>query len=253
MEYTIKNLAQLSGVTTRTLRYYDQIGLLCPARVSSNGYRVYCREDVDLLHQILFYRELGISLEETGKILKSPDYDRKRALAAHLSALLEKRAQIEILINNVTKTLGAMKGETAMRDEEKFEGFKRRLIDDNESAYGKEVREKYGDAAADASNAKVRGMSEAEWQRAGELSGLVNEALKEAIAQGDPSGDAAQRACDLHRQWICMFWQEGAYSKTAHLGLARMYCDDERFREYYEAIAPGAAEFLLAAMIAYCK
>ena len=100
MEYSVSNLAKLSGVSTRTLRYYDQIGLLRPLRQSANGYRIYGQGEVDRLQQILFYRELGVSLEEIGAILDAPGYDREAALAGHLSALMEKKKQLELLIGN---------------------------------------------------------------------------------------------------------------------------------------------------------
>ncbi len=251
MEYTVNKLAQISGVTKRTLRYYDEIGLLHPMRVADNGYRIYGQMEVDVLQQILFYRELGVSLEEIGQILKAPDFDKKEALEGHLSALLQRKSQIELLIDNVTKTISSLKGETIMTDNEKFEGFKQKMIDDNEAAYGKEIREKYGDATIDACNAKVKGMSEEQWRKMQELTELINETIKEAIVLGDPASKTAQRACELHKEWICMFWAEGTYSRENHLALTQGYCEDERFKKYYEAIAPGAAEFLFEAMKIY--
>ena len=252
MEYTINKLAEISGVSTRTLRYYDQIGLLSPKRVPYNNYRIYSQNEVDLLQQILFYRELGVPLEEIAQILKAPDYDKKKALTYHLSALKQKKNQIELLIHNVTKTINSLKGEITMNNNEKFDGFKQKLISDNEAAYGKEIRKKYGNLKIDASNDKVKGMSEEQWEKAQALSALFNETLKGAVEKGEPASETAQKACDLHRQWLCMFWEDGTYSKKTHLGLAEMYCDDKRFKQYYEAIAPGATEFLLCAMKIYC-
>ena len=80
----------------------------------------------------------------------------------------------------------------------------------------------------------------------------AKEALVAAMAAGDPTGEDAHRAADLHRQWLCKFWKDGTYSKAAHLGLAEMYVADDRFKAYYEAVAPGAAEFLRDAIKAYC-
>lgn len=242
----------MSGVSTRTLRYYDQLGLLTPARVASNGYRIYGQFEIDLLQQILFYRELGVALEEIGQILRAPGYDPEKALTGHLSSLKHKKHQIELLIANVEKTIGALKGETMMNDHEKFEGFKQKLIDDNEKMYGDEIRERYGKDAVEASTRQVKGMSEEVWQESQRMSALISETLLKGFNEGDPAGETAQRACDLHRQWLCMFWEDGSYSKEAHLGLAHMYCDDERFKKHYEAITPGAAEFLLSAMKVYC-
>lgn len=252
MEYSVQQLARLAGISARTLRYYDQTGLLKPARIAENGYRVYGGAEVDALQQILFYRELGVPLKEIGAILHAPDFDRVRALSGHLSALRQKKDRVERLIQAVTRTIEDLKGEREMNDAEKFEGFKQGLLDDNERAYGQEIRQAYGEAAVEKSNARLKGMSEADWQQAKSLSAAVNEGIQRAMVQGDPAGEAAQQACDLHRQWLCMYWPEGQYTKQAHLALAQMYCDDERFTAYYGAIAPGAAAFLLEAMKVYC-
>lgn len=252
MEYTVNKLASISGISTRTLRYYDEIGLLKPARVSSNGYRIYGKEEVDKLQQVLFYRELGLSLEEIQNLLSSKSFDRERALEGHLSALLKKKEQIETLIENVSKTIGSLKGEIKMSDKEKFEGFKKKLVDENEKKYGKEVREKYGDDAVEASNAKVMGMSQEQYEKAESLANEIGVALKEAMVSGNPGSDLAQKACDLHRQWLCMFWKDGAYSKEAHKNLGEMYVADERFKAYYDKIGEGCAEFFCEALKIYC-
>lgn len=144
MEYSINKLAKLAGVSTRTLRYYDEIKLLSPERISSSGYRVYGQKEVDLLQQVLFYRELGVPLDEIKNIIWSKDYDSITALQGHLSALRAKKEHIELLISNVEKTIVASKGEIAMSDKEKFEGFKQKMLEENEKQYGKEIREKFG-------------------------------------------------------------------------------------------------------------
>lgn len=253
MEYTVNRLAQVSGVSKRTLRYYDEIGLLRPERVNPNGYRIYGQMQVDLLQQILFYRELGLPLEEIREIVKNPGFDREKALEEHLTALLQKKRQTEILIYNVRKTLDSMKGRAIMSDKEKFEGFKRDLIKENEEKYGREVREAYGEEAVEASNRKLAGMSKEEWKKQEDLSGEIMETLKAAMAEGDPAGKAAQKACDLHRQWLCMFWSDSAYSREAHRGMGEMYAADERFKAYYDRIQDGAAEFLRDALNIYCS
>jgi DNA-binding transcriptional MerR regulator len=111
MEYTIQKLAKLAGVSTRTLRYYDELGLLSPARISSNGYRIYGQKEINCLQQILFYREIGVSLEEIRNILESKDFDRLSALQSHLTALVARQKQLGLLISNVEKTIKDMKGE----------------------------------------------------------------------------------------------------------------------------------------------
>ena len=253
MEYTVNELAKLSGVSVRTLHYYDQIGLLHPLRIQENGYRIYGSAEVDCLQQILFYRELGMPLKKIQEILNTPNLDKEKILEEQLLALLERKKQLDILIKNMKKTISALKGERTMSDKEKFEGFKKKTIEKNEAVYGKELRARFGDEAIDASNKKVSDMSEIQWNNAQELSDCINQTLKEAYDTGDPAGDIAQKACDLHRQWLCMLWKDGTYSKEAHKALADGYVADERFTEYYDKIAPGCTKFLRDAIHIYCK
>ena len=250
MEYTINKLAQLAGISTRTLRYYDTFGLLSPVRSSTNGYRLYGQKEVERLQHILFYRELGLPLEEIRAFLLEKDFDGATALQEHLSALLAKRNQLDVLIANVQKTISAVKGEIIMNDEEKFEGFKAKLLEDNDRQHGAEIRAKHGDDIVNASNAKVKGMTKAQYAEVEALTEELNQALKVACEPGDPSSESAQKACALHKDWLCRFWD--SYSKEAHIGVAQMYVDDPRFTAYYENIAPGCAVFLRDAILVYC-
>lgn len=251
MEYNINKMAKLAGITTRTLRYYDEIGLLSPQRISSNDYRVYGPAEVDLLQQIMFYRELGISLEEIKQIVKSKDYDSTATLKNHLFALRARKDQLELLITNVEKTIAATKGEFIMSDKEKFEGFKQQKIEENEAQYGGEIRGMFGDAVMDSANAKMMGLTSEAYAEMQNLSVKINDALKTACAQGDPASDLAQQLCAWHREWLGYSWS--TYSKEAHLGLAQMYLADERFREYYDVVTEGGTEFLVAALEIYCQ
>lgn len=241
----------MAGISTRTLRYYDQYGLLSPTRVSSNGYRIYGQKEVDRLQQILFYRELGVGLNDIKSILSAPDFNEKAALENHLTALLAKRGQLDVLITNIEHTLRSLKGEIYMADSEKFEGFKEILIAKNEKKYGAEIREKYGKEVVERSNNKLRGMTQAQYAEAERLAEAYQDVLKEAFEQGDPASELAKKACDLHRQWLCHYYDN--YSKEYHMGIAQMYVDDPRFSEYYDKIAPGCATFLRDAVIIYCK
>lgn len=249
--YTVHELAALSGVTVRTLHHYDELGLV-RARRAANGYRRYGPAEVDRLQQVLLYREAEMPLADIKRLLDDPAFDPREALAGHLRELRGRRERIEGLIASVEKTLASLEGSEPMKDGEKFEAFKRGLVDENEKAYGEEVRERWGDEAADASNAKLMGMTEEQYRQTQELSEQIREAVLAGMAVGDPAGEDGRRAADLHRQWLCAFWKDGTYSKQAHAGLAEMYVADERFKAYYEAWAPGAAEFLRDAVKAYC-
>lgn len=251
MEYTINKLAKLAGVSTRTLRYYDELGLLSPARISSNEYRIYGEKEINRLQQILFYRELGVSLEEIRTILASKDFDGLSALESHLSALLARREQMNLLVANIEKTIKTMKGEMIMSDQEKFEGFLQKQVDHNERQYGEEARAKYGDERINRSNTKVLNMSKEKFIELEMLTEDLNESLKAAFEQGDPASELAQKTCELHKKWLCFYWDD--YSKEAHKGVTQMYVDDPRFTAYYDKIAPGCAAFLRDAVAIYCK
>lgn len=249
MEYTVQKLGKMAGISTRTLRYYDEIDILKPARISSSGYRIYGQNEVDRLQQILFYRELGIKLETIKDIVTSPTFDGAKALKEHRIQLFDKREQLDLLIANVDKTISSTEGRITMTNDEKFEGFKQKLIDDNEKTYGKEIREKYGDETVIKSNTKVKNMTQEQHDEVTSLTEEVTTTLAEAFKTGDPSSELAQKVADLHKQWLMFYWSK--YSKEAHSGLAQMYVDDERFTAYYDKEVPGTAEFLRDAIHIY--
>lgn len=249
MEYTVQRLGKLAGVSTRTLRYYDEIGILKPARINSSGYRIYGQAEVDRLQQILFYRELGVRLESIRDIMTDPYFNGTAALREHREQLLERREQLDILIANVDKTIALKEGRAAMTDKEKFEGFKQKMLDDNEKKFGAEARAKYGDDQVEKSNRKIKDMTAEQYADVERLSANVIETLKLAFAAGDPAGELAQRTADLHRQWLSFYWD--FYTKEAHAGIARMYVEDERFKAFYDKKQPGAAEFLRDAILIY--
>jgi len=145
-----------------------------------------------------------------------------------------------------------LKGDSTMSDHEKFEGFKQKMIDENEAKYGDEVRQKYGDEVAHAANQKIKNMTQQQMENAAKLSIEVNEAIAMALTTKDPKSAEALEACELHKKWLCVYWPEGYYRPEAHKGLAEMYCQDDRFRDYYEKIGPSCAEFLRDAINYYC-
>ncbi|SCH13758.1 Multidrug transporter activation protein [uncultured Clostridium sp.] len=242
MEYTINNLSKLAGVSTRTLRYYDEIGLLKPKRISSSGYRIYGEEEVNLLQQILFYKELDLPLEKIKSVIHSEEFDCVEALHEHKKNLLERQKQIEKLLNNIDRTLLSLKGEEEMSNKEKFEGFKKDIIKKNEEKYGKEIREKYGDKRVNKSNKKFAGLSEEEYNESERIRIEINEKLLEAMKINDPSNELAMEVVRLHKKWLEYF---GTYPPQAHLNLGQIYVDDPRFTKYYdENVKQGAAKFL---------
>lgn len=251
MFYTIGKLAKLAGVSTRTLRHYQTMGLLRPKMVNESGYRLYGAAEVDTLQQILFYRTLGVELKAIKRIMGAPDFERTAALEDHLEALLEKKQQLDTLIENARKSISSAKGETAMTDKEKFEGLKKKLVEENEKKYGEEARALYGDSAVEDSNKKLQGMTQEQFESMQTLEKQLGEKLSEALETKDPASPLAQEACELHKQWLQCCWK--AYSKQAHLGLAQTYVADSRFSDYYEKFGEGCAQFLYDALSVYCR
>lgn len=243
MEYTVQKLSELAGVSGRTLRYYDEIGLLKPAAVNPSGYRLYGPGEVDRLQQILFYRAIGVKLEKIREILNSPGYDEIKALQDHLVQLEGQQNELSLIIDNVKKTIANKEGKITMTDQEKFEGLKKKLVEENEQKYGKEVREKYGDDVAERSNNYFRNMPKDVFDRMNALAEVIRTTLADAVKTGDPAGELGQKAAALHKEWISICWG-GNYSKEGHAGLAQMYVDDERFTAYYDKDVPGTAVFL---------
>lgn len=249
MEYTISKLAAMAGVSRRTLHYYDEIRLLCPARTNASGYRIYTLHEVNRLQQILFYRELGMDLNQIALLLDAPDFNAQHALETHLQELHNRKMQINTLIHNAQQSLAALKGECIMKDAQKFEGFKKDLVDKNEKQYGQEARAKYGDETMDAANQKMLNLTEEQYAEFNETANQLAEVLKHGVTEGDKDGSLASQAAALHKKWLSFTWPKGQYTPQAHVGLAEMYVADERFKEYYDKITPGAAQFLRDAIV----
>lgn len=241
--YSIGELAEIAGVSARTLRYYDQEGLLKPSCVNEAGYRFYGDQEVNLLQQILFYRKRGLELNRIRQIIYESDFDITGALEEHLSALEEQKEHIEDMIRMVRCSIMSMKGECQMSDREKFEAFKQRAVGEHERQYGREAREKYGDAEVDAAQRKVLNMSEEDWERFQNLGKEIRTRLNEAVSAGlGPDSEEAERIVMLHKEWLGMTWKK--YTEEAHRAMGNLYISDERFKLYYDRDMPGCAEFL---------
>ena len=249
MNYTVSQLAELSGVSNRTLRYYDQIGLLKPARINESGYRIYEQEEVDILQQIVFYRELEVSLDEIKEIIQQPTFNRMKALENHYYNLKQQRERLDKIIQTVEKTIANHKGEIIMKDQEKFEGFKEKVIKENETKYGREIRMQYGDDLIDQSNKKFKNMTQTDYDAWKNLEKEIIDLLSEAYQTGDPASESAQLLAAKHKAWLMYTWPE--YSKAAHAGLAEMYVNDATFTDYYDKHVEGGTQFLKDAILVF--
>lgn len=249
--YTVGQLARMSGTSVRTLHHYEDMGLLVPAR-RANGYRTYTSADAERLQQILLFRACGMELGQIRELLDAPGYSARDALEGHMARLREQRAELDQLIGTVEDTILHMDEGIAMEDERRFEGLKRKAVEENEAKYGAEARRRHGDAAVDAANERLLGMSEQEWNDVNALEASIIEQLKAAMATGDAAGPEARALCDMHARWIELHWGKGAYNREAHRMLAQGYLCNDGFRAYYDGRAgKGATEFLVAALEAW--
>ena len=247
MRYSIREVSEIAGVSARTLRYYDEIGLLKPLEISETGYRYYGEQELTLLQQILFYRERGLELKQIQKIIYQSDFDVMRALQEHLLDLETKKKHMESLIFTVEQTIRSMKGECEMSDKEKFQAFKERIVRENEERHGAEIREKYGDDEMDSANRKMLNMTEEEFERFQNLGKEINVQLEEAVLTGEkPESEKGRRIVLLHKEWLGKTWKQ--YTKEAHIAIGNMYISDDRFRMYYDKEVEGCAIFLEAAI-----
>ncbi|ASS73710.1 MerR family transcriptional regulator [Tumebacillus algifaecis] len=249
MAYKVKEVADLVGVSVRTLHHYDEIGLLTPSSVSAAGYRLYSDRELERLQQILFFREIGFSLQEIKEVLDSPDFDRKSALAAHKEILLQKKKRLEDIIDTVEKTLESIEGGCKMSDKEMFEGFDTTPLEEHKKKYSQEAREKYGDEMVDASEKRVETYSQADWEKINARQTANIEQIVANMGNG-PADPLVQEAIADTRQAICDYY----YDCTPEIfrGLGDLYVMDERFTAYYEAYGTGLAAFMREAIHVYC-
>lgn len=242
--YTTKELADLAGVSSRTLRYYDQIGLLVPAR-AQNGYRVYDTDDMHRLQHILLLRSCGVPLESIEEALDKSDFDLASMLREHLALLCRQREELDKTITAARIAVAGLEDFEKMDDKERFEQIKKQSVADFEQEYGQEARSLYGDAAIDEANERMLGMSKTAWDAKEELEQRIKDNLIVAMTTGDPTSPESRLVAGMHAQWIKVHWGEKAYSPEAHVTLAEGYLADPRFVEYYDgSCGAGATEFL---------
>lgn len=245
MKLHIREFAKLTGVSVRTLHYYDEIGLLKPSFVDEqNGYRYYDENTLCRMQEILFYRELQFSLKEIRMILSSPDYDKQNALAEQKHLLTLKKERLERLISALD---GAMKGEKISMDI-----FDNSEFEAKREEYAKEAKEKWGGTAAyKESEVKTAGYSADKWNK-------VNSAMDECIAEfaeclRNGFAPDSKEAQELVKRWQD-FITDNYYTCTKEIlaGLAEIYVSDERFMKNIDRHGDGTARFMSNAIKVYC-
>ncbi|AOV06572.1 MerR family transcriptional regulator [Sporosarcina ureilytica] len=237
----VKEVAALTGISVRTLHHYDAIGLLTPDDMTEAGYRLYSDDNLAILQQILFFRELGFPLKKIKELLDSPTFDRQEAFEMQHKMLLEKRQKLDEMIETIEKTIQQGRGEIIMSNEEKFKGF-----DFSHNPYEQEARERWGNEAVDKSNKKVA-------QFGPEIQEEMNQIYSKlaSLRHSDSTSDEAQAAIG---DWFNMLNNNfGTYSPEAFEGLGQAYVDDERFTKNIDQFGEGLAVFMRDAMAVYAQ
>jgi DNA-binding transcriptional MerR regulator len=240
---TVKQISKLAHITPRTLRYYDQIGLLLPDFVGENGYRYYSEASLLKLQQILFYRELEIPLEQIKEIMGRQNFDLLTALEDHKRQLGKKIDRLNKLITTVDQTLKYIKGEEEMNKKVLFDAFN----DEEQKEMEKEALQMYDPETVKESNRKWKSYSTAEKQKISDEGNAVYQGFVDAMSKGPDSQEA--QACVQHwREHMNYFWVP---NQEELLGLADLYNDDPRFKKNFDKVHPDLAQFVREAVQFY--
>lgn len=242
---TVKQLSKLTGVTTRTLHYYDEIGLLKPSRVGDNGYRYYGEAAQLRLQQILFYRELDVPLAEIRQLMDRDDFDVMAALLSHKEALRNQTERLQGLIATVDNTILHLQGKQIMSSEGLFSGLNK----PQQQAYAKEAEQRYDAATVRASTKQWGAYSKARQDAIMAEGNTVYTDMVAAMPQGADSA-AVQAIVQRWRDHLEYFWVPQVEQLTS---LAATYSEDPRFKANFDKIHPELATFMLQAVQHYVR
>lgn len=243
MTYTVKQLADLAGVTPRTLHYYDQIGLLRPSLIGENGYRHYDDAAALRLQQILFYRELDLRLEVIHAILDSPDFEVEAALRQHRKALLRRAERLEHLLETIDKTIQYLKGNRGMTIDDLFQGFD----DETQARYEKEAMTIYDPEIVKVTSRRWENYSAEEKARILAEGGEVYRELA-ALIDREPADAAVQAVIGRWHQNVRAFYEP---TPAIMRGLAQGYEENPEFAAFFTALHPDLPGFLRRAIEVY--
>ncbi|MEE1927166.1 MerR family transcriptional regulator [Streptomyces sp. TRM 70351] len=243
MEWSIQDIARRVGTTSRTLRHYDELGLLVPSRVGANGYRYYGQDELVRLQRILLLRQLGLSLSAIAEILAGQQ-ETAAALRTHLALLEQERERIGRQITAVRTTLDKTTRGEQLMPEEVLDGF-------DHTRYEEEVTRRWGRDAYVNGDRWWRSLTDGEKRGFKEEQAAIAAAFVAAFQAGqDPAGDEVQDIARRHCAWLS---GPVPVSRSYVIGLAGLYVADPRFGVHYEQHAPGAAEFVRDALTVYAE
>lgn len=247
--FKVKEVANLTGVSIRTLHHYDRIGLLQPEAVTDAGYRLYSERDLERLQQILFFKEMDFTLQEIKDILDRPDFNRKESLKNHKALLLKKKKRLDEIIRTVEKTINSIEGGYQMKEKDMFEGFDMKEIEEHQKKYSEEAKARYGKETVEKVEKRTANYTPDDWGNIQAKTEEIYQRLISGMADG-PNDPAVQEAVADWRQFITDHY----YDCTIDIfrGLGDLYVDDPRFTKNIDKYQPCLAAFFKRAIHHYC-
>lgn len=234
MAYTVTKLAKISGVSVRTLHWYDEIGLLKPAYHGTNGYRYYEEEQLLNLQQILFFRELGLELKQIETLLKRSDFDKLTALSSHRTVLLKNVARTKKLIVTIDRTIEHLKGTKKMKDNEIYLGFNKEKQSEYQqyliNRFGENVKASMEETVTNFKNLGKEGFekSQEEWNQ------ICKDLAKQRENQAAASSSEVQKIIHRHHEWLKGYWTP---DRTSYINLGEQYMGFE-WKDAFKAYDP---------------
>ena len=248
MAHTVGEVAALANITVRTLHHYDEIGLVRPSGRTSAGYRLYDEPDLERLQTVLFYRELGFSLEDIRAVVDDPDFDRSAALREQHELLAGEARRLSRMLRAVGEAIEAHEGGRKMTEEAMFEVF-----GEDQRALRDEAEERWGgtDAWAE-SRRRTRRYDRSDWEDIRAESDAIMQRIADVYRSGAaPDSTAAMDAVEAHRLQISERFYE--CSPAMQVSLGEMYVTDPRFEATYEELAEGLARWVRDAIVANAR
>jgi DNA-binding transcriptional MerR regulator len=244
MPYTVTKLAKISGVSSRTLRFYDEIGLLKPAFYGENQYRYYEEEQLLMLQQILFFRELGFPLSDIQRVIECDDFNKIESLNMHKSVLQSSLEKTETLIKTIDKTISHLRGKLIMRDAEMFDGFDPKKQQEHEKYMldaGILTQQQIDESWKKAAHWKKQN-----WEQYKDEGEQINQELAAAMKNHlKPDSEEVQLLIQRQYNWVNQFWTP---TKETYSSLAQMYLDHPDFRAFYNKYHSNLVEYIAEAI-----
>jgi DNA-binding transcriptional MerR regulator len=242
-------VAELTGVSVRTLHHYDEIGLLQPGQRNVAGYRLYSAEDLQRLQRVLFYRELGFGLKAIAAILADPHATDGDHLQRQRQLLAERIARCQVMMAVIDKELSARRMGISLTPQERLEVFGSTRLEDHAG----QAEQRWGGTALWAQRQRrTVGYTKQDWLQLRTEQASIHQRLLNAMNDGVPAADpAVMDLAEEHRQHIDRWLHDCGYE--THRELAQVYRANERLGRNYDDMAPGLSQYIHDAIIANCQ